>query len=228
MVPNIWQKEILELLHDSPMSGHLGINRTIARVQQRFYWLDYKLYITQLVNSYQMCGARQQPPRKAKGNMMQYQVGAPIERVALDRVGPFPVSNHGNKYILVVTDYFTRWVEGYHMDNAEKTTIVDLFITNVICRFGVPRQIHTDQGRRFESVIFKDLCTKLSIDKTRTTAFRPESDGLVERFNRTLEDILSKYINKNQKDWDEQLLLLLWLIGRQFKRRHNSPRVYSC
>ena len=205
MVPQIWQKEILELLHDRPMSGHLGINKTIARVQQRFYWLDYKLDITKLINGCQLCGARKQPPRKAKGKMMQYHVGAPMERVALDIVGPFPISNHGNKYILVVTDYFTRWVEGYPMANAETTTIVDLFITNFICRFGVPRQIHTDQGRQFESGLFKELCRKLSIDKTRTTAFRPQSDGLVERFNRTLEDILSKYINKNQKDWDEQL-----------------------
>ena len=87
------------------------------------------------------------------------------------------------------------------MPDMETTTIVD----NFVCRFGVPRQIHTDQGIQFESGLFKELCKKFSMDKTRTTALRPQSDGLVERFNRTLEDVLSKYISQNQKDWDDQL-----------------------
>ena len=87
--------------------------------------------------------------------MMQYHVGAPMERFALDIVSPFPVLNHGNKYIVVVTDYFTKWVEGYPMTNAETITMVDIFITNCICRFGILRRIHTVQGRQFESGLFK-------------------------------------------------------------------------
>ncbi|VDI58319.1 Hypothetical predicted protein [Mytilus galloprovincialis] len=65
--------------------------------------------------------------------------------------------------------------------------------------------MHSDQGRQFESGLFKELCAKLKIDKTRTTSFRPQSNGLVERYNRTLENTISKYISKNQRDWDEQL-----------------------
>ena len=109
--------------------------------------------------------------------MKQYNVGAPLERVALDLIGPLPLSYKGNKYALIVTDYFTKWAEAYSIPDMEAKFITDLFVNNFICRFGVPRQIHTDQGRQFESKLFRVLCEKFRIHKTRTTAFRPNSDG---------------------------------------------------
>ncbi|VDI64008.1 Hypothetical predicted protein [Mytilus galloprovincialis] len=128
-----------------------------------------------------------------------------MERVALDIIGPLPISYKNNKYALIVTDYFTKWVEGFPMPDMETTTIVDNLVNHFFCRFGIPCQMHSDQGRQFESGLFKELCAKLKIDKTRTTSFRPQSNGLVERYNRTLENTISKYISKNQRDWDEQL-----------------------
>jgi hypothetical protein len=204
LLPEVWKNDVMKMLHDDPQSGHLGIHRTVSRAQNRFYWVDYKPDIIKWVHNCTICNSRKQPHRKAKSKMKQCCVGAPMEPVALDLIGPLPLSHKGNKYVLIVSDYFTKWAEGYPIPDMETTTIVDNFVTNFVCRFGVPRQIHTDQGRQFESGLFKELCKKFSIDKTKTTAFRPQSDGLVERFNRTLEDILSKYVSQNQKDWDEQ------------------------
>lgn len=157
--------------------------------------------------------------------MKQYCVGAPMERVALYLIGPLPLSHKGNKYVLIVSDYFTKWAEGYPIPDMETTTIVDNFVTNFVCRFGVPRQIHTDQGRQFESGLFKELCKKFSIDKTRITPFRHQRDGLVERFNRTLEDILSKYVSQNQKDWDEQLP---WALMAYRSSEHDTTKFSPC
>ncbi|VDI56284.1 Hypothetical predicted protein [Mytilus galloprovincialis] len=148
-----------------------------------------------------------------------------MERVALDIIGPFPLSKKGNKYALIVSDYFTRWAEGYPMPDMETKTIIDNFVNNFVCRFGVPRQIHTDQGRQFESALFKELCTRLCIDKTRTTPYRPQSDGLVERLNRSLEEILSKYVSSNQKDWDEQLP---WAFMAYRSSVHESTKFSPC
>jgi hypothetical protein len=129
-------------------------------------------------------------------------VGEPLERIGIDILGPLPRSDKGNKYLLVISDYFTKWAEAFPMKNMEAETVTDKLIQGFITKFGVPRQIHTDQGRQFESLLFQELCRKFNIKKTRTTAYHPQSDGQVERFNRTLTDMLSKFIEENQKDWD--------------------------
>ncbi|PIK55025.1 Retrovirus-related Pol polyprotein from transposon [Apostichopus japonicus] len=130
---------------------------------------------------------------------------SPMERVAMDILGPLPVTDTGNRYILCVADYFTKWTEAYAIPNQEAVTVARVFVEQFVLRFGVPLQLHTDQGRNFESNLFKELAQLLGIDKTRTTAFHPQSDGMVERFNRTLEAMLSAVVSENQRDWDEWL-----------------------
>ena len=90
--------------------------------------------------------------------MKTYNVGAPLERVALNVLGPLPESDHGNKYILVVADYFTKWTESYSMPNQEATTVAKLLVEEFFVRFGVPRQLHSDEGRNFESAVFREMC----------------------------------------------------------------------
>ena len=75
----------------------------------------------------------------------------------------------------------------------------------IICRYGAPERIHTDQDGNFESSLFQEVCRFLGIEKTRTSAYHPEGDGIIERFNRTLEAMLSKYVEKYQRDWDIHL-----------------------
>ena len=109
-----------------------------------------------------------------------------MERVALDIVGLLPTSKRGNKYILVIKDYFTSWAEAFNLPNQEALTVARTVFNEWICRFGAPVAIHSDQGRNFESSMFAELCLLLGIHKTRTSPFHLQSDGLVERFNRTL------------------------------------------
>ncbi|KAK3735802.1 hypothetical protein QZH41_007422 [Actinostola sp. cb2023] len=139
--------------------------------------------------------------------MKRYNVGAPLERVALDVLGPLPESESSNKYIMVVADYFSKWTEAYAIPNQEAVAkrVVDEFVS----RFGVPRQLHSDQGRNFISAVFTKMCALLGINKTRTTALHPQSDGMVERYNKTLESMLAKFTSEHQRDWDEHLPLLM-------------------
>ena len=100
--------------------------------------------------------------------------------MAIDIVGPFPKSKEGNCYILVGCDYFTRWVEAYAIPNQEAKTIARKLTDELFFRFGPPEQLHSDQGRNFESDVIKEVCNLLGVHKTRTTAYHPQSDGLVE------------------------------------------------
>ena len=141
--------------------------------------------------------------------MRQYNVGSPMDRIAIDILGPLPVTEAGNKYILIAADYFTKWVEAFSLPNQEARTIADVLVKEFVCRFGVPLSIHSDQGRNFESALFTEICHLMGIKKTRTTPYHPQSDGMVERFNRTLEMELSKFAEHQQKDWDEHIPFLM-------------------
>ena len=138
--------------------------------------------------------------------MKQRGVGTPLQVVSLDLLGPFPDTNKKHyEYILSVCDHFTRWIELYPIKDMEAITVAKVFVEEFVSRHGICRQTLTDQGAQFESKLFKEICMLLGIDKKRSTSFHPQTNGIQERFNRTIEDMLSKYISTNQRDWDEHL-----------------------
>ena len=132
-------------------------------------------------------------------------VGEPWERVGVDITGPHPVSNKGNIYILTLIDHFTKWVELFPMRNQEASTVARLLVDRVFCVHGMPHQLLTDQGANFESELFREICSRLSIDKIRTTAYKPSTNGNIERFHSTLNSILAKWVSENHRDWDDKV-----------------------
>ncbi|CAC5404126.1 unnamed protein product [Mytilus coruscus] len=102
-------------------------------------------------------------------------------------------------------DITSNWLKSYAIPNHQALTVAYKLVTEFICRFGCPFQIHTDQGREFESDLFAAICDKLGIDKTRTCPYRPQSDGMVERFNQTLQSILRLFVNEHRNDWDNHI-----------------------
>lgn len=111
--------------------------------------------------------------------------------------------------MLVVMDYFSKWPEVYPVPDQEATTVAEALVQNWISRFGVPLLIHSDQGRNFTSTVFREMSDLLGMQKTQTTPLHPESDGMVERFNRTILNHLSIFVSQNQRDWDSKLPLFL-------------------
>ena len=128
-----------------------------------------------------------------------------MQRVATDILGPLPETSTGNSYILVVADYFTRWVEAFPIPNQEATTVAEKLVDKVFYRFSPPEQLHSDQGCQFESLLVAEVCRLLGIQKTRTTAYHPQSDGLVERWNRTLLHSLSTYVKDHPESWEDHV-----------------------
>jgi len=209
IVPSNRINQILVSAHDSPSGGHFGINKTLDKIRKRFYWASYKQDVEKWCRTCKICNARNGPSGKGKSPLQIYNVNAPFERVQMDILGPLPVSSSGNRYLLVVVDCFTKWVEAFPLRNPRAKTIAKIFVNQVISRHGVPLELHTDQGRNFESKLFRELMCLLGIKKTRTTPLHPQSDGQVERQHRTILNYLSKFILENQKDWDEWIPMCL-------------------
>ena len=197
---------VLQQYHNSKVAGHMGETRTLYRVKERYYWAGMRTDVRAWVRQCSDCARRKPPPRKKRSLLRQYGVGAPLERVALDVLGPLPVTHNGNQYVLVIGDYFSKWIEAYGIPNQQAETVADKF-AEFVCRLGMPKELHSDQGSNFESRVFQETLKLLGINKTRTTAYNPKSDGMVERFNKTLVTIVSLMLDpiKQQRDWDDQL-----------------------
>jgi transposase InsO family protein len=208
VVPKSLQKEVLASLHDSLSGAHLGLKKTVSKLKQRFYWFGFKTSVRDWIRNCVSCGARKRPHHTPRAPLQSYRVGAPMDRVAMDIVGPFPLSNQGNRYILVIQDHFTKWTEAYALPDYTATTVAKMFVYEFVSRFGAPLEVHTDQGRNFEADLFKEMCQLLGAHKTRTSPYRPCSNGSVERFNSTLLKMITAYVSQNQGDWDEHLPLL--------------------
>ena len=133
---------------------------------------------------------------------------------AFDRVGvdviQFVRSESGNKYAVVFVDYLTKWVEVYTTRDQTALTIARLFVENIISRHGVPRELLSDRGANFLSSLLQEVCIVMGVHKVNTTVYHPQGDGLVERFNRTLTEMLSKTVEKSGKDWDEKIPYVLF------------------
>ncbi|GFO31467.1 Pol polyprotein [Plakobranchus ocellatus] len=127
----------------------------------------------------------------------------PMERVHLDFLGPLPKTKSGNEYVLMIVDQFTKWVGCIPLPSQTAEVTATAIVREFFSRFGCPLQIFTDQGRNFESGLFKSLCTALHIRKYRTTPYHPSSNDQVERYNRTLLNAVRCYLNGRQDRWDE-------------------------
>ena len=199
-VPRDLREEILKMAHNHPTSGHMGRRRTSFRVRQRFIWPGMYQDIRAFCDACIPCQRRHRPSPAKRAPMVTETTSMPFERIAVD-VTEMPTSLKGNNCALVIMDYFSKYVRIYPMADQKTETILEGLL-DWVHDFGVPDRLHSDQGRQFESRVFQAMCERLGIHKTRTTPYHPESDGMVERFNRTLKDMISKYVDAEGLHWD--------------------------
>ena len=133
----------------------------------------------------------------------------PFQRMATDIVGPLPRSRSGNWYVLVICDYATRYLEAIPLRHIDAEHVAEELVT-VFARVGVPQEILTDQGSNFTSQLLREVYNLLQVHAIQTSPYHPQTDGLVERFNQTLKQMLRKAATEEGKDWDKLLPYLLF------------------
>ena len=207
VLPLVHQKDVLDQLHDSPVSGgHFAVEKTLNRIRQRFWWPQMRQHVEKKVELCIPCAARRTAGKRRTAELQPMQVGTRFNTVAADILGP--VTKGGKtkcKYVLAMTDLFTKYVKTVPLKDLDAKEVANSLVENWVLRFGVPDVLHTDQGTNFNSDLMKEVCSLLQIDKSRTTAYHPEGNGQVERFNRVIADTISKYCAENPRTWDEFL-----------------------
>uniref|UniRef100_A0A3B5QVZ8 Gypsy retrotransposon integrase-like protein 1 n=2 Tax=Xiphophorus TaxID=8082 RepID=A0A3B5QVZ8_XIPMA len=219
VLPRKLQLDVMRQMHEGPVGGHFGVERTLTRLRTRYYWYHMREDVALWCKTCTSCASRARPQKTPQAPMGTVQVGAPMERIALDIMGPLNETERGNRYVLVIQDYFTKWTEAFPIPNERAVTVAGIVASEWVCRYGIPQALHSDQGRNFESEVFQGMCSLFGIDKTHTTPFRPQSDGQVERFNATLQKILATTAARCHWDWD---LMIPYAVMAYRSTKHSA------
>ena len=204
-VPVQLRQEILHASHAIPTAGHLGELKTIHRVRERYFWIGLVRDVTTFVAGCRACQQFKSPRRATQGELQPVVVTEPWHTVNLDTFGPLPATESGNSFVMVFTDHFTKWVEAFAVPSNDAATAARLLVNEIVSRYGAPSRLLTDRGSNFVSALVTAACRYLGIDRATATAYHPQTDGVVERFNATLANMLASFTARNQRDWDVHL-----------------------
>ena len=209
VLPEQCRRTVLRLAHEIPLSGHMGKRKTAQRILQRFYWPSLYRDVAEFIKSCTEC--QKVSPRRVKPAPLIPLpiIEEPFSRIALDVVGPLPRSRSGNRFILVMCDYATRYPEAVPLRSVDAEHVAEELV-KLFTRVGVPAEILTDQGSNFMSQLLREVYRLLHVEPIRTSPYHPQTDGLVERFNQTLKAMLKKAASEDGKDWDRLIPYLLF------------------
>ncbi|XP_063586253.1 uncharacterized protein LOC134763615 [Penaeus indicus] len=212
VVATCYRSKVIGLAHDLG-GGHLGIKKTLDKVIRYFYWPGVKSDVTRYCRTCDICqrvGKPNQviPPAPLKPIPAFEE---PFSRVNIDCVGPFPKTKSGNRFLLTLMCASTRYPEAIPLKRATSRTIVPVLI-NFFTQYGMPRVLQSDQGSNFWSVMFQEVMKLLHIKQFSATAYRPQTQGALERYHQTLKSMLTKYCQETGNEWDLGVPLMLYAI----------------
>ena len=204
IIPYDLREEVMKAVHTGMTGGHYGARKTCSQLQRRAYWKSWRQDCIRYVKRCPQCASyrRGQPPRQ--GELQDMQVGAPMERAGIDLTGPWPRSD--NKiYILTFIDHFTKWADAIPLPNKEAHTVAKALVNRIFTQVGCVSQLLSDQGKEFDNSLMNSLCHLLQTDKIRTTPYKASTNACVERLHRSMNSLIAKCIDENQRNWTEVL-----------------------
>lgn len=210
---------VMFIMHDHPISAHFAVKVTFDKVRGRYYWPKMYKDIRIYVESCDQCQRRGKPQKK--NELHSIGIIEPFHQIGIDIVGPLPKTERDNKYIVVAMDYFTKWPEAKALKEANAKEVAMFIYEDIICRHGCPKKILSDRGTHFNNQVIEKLVEKFQIKHKFSTPYHPKTNGLVERFNKTLCEALAKLTGED-KDWDLHIGSVLFAYRN---KKHSSIKV---
>ena len=204
-IPEKLRDSVLYALHDDMSSGHLGYKKTFEKLAKRYYWDGMRDYCEKYVKSCVDCQTKKPGTLVKSGFLNPIKVGSPFEMVGVDIVGPFPRSNSGKLYIIVAVDYMTKYAITKPIRKANAMEVSKFFVNEIVSKHGAPTKILSDRGTPFLSKVSSSVFSLMGTKHLKTTAYKPSTNGLTERMNKTIVNMISMYVSSSQKDWDQIL-----------------------
>ena len=196
VLPSSMKPNVLTSLHHS--MGHQGVDRTTKLLQRRVHWPRMHRETKDYISNCERCLMCSQP--KDTGKMGHLLATRPLETIAIDFTILQPASD-GKENVLVITDVFTKFTQAIPTRDQRATTVANVLQREWFVRYGVPRRIHSDQGRHFESALIHELCELYNITKSHTTAYHPQGNAQCEIFNYTMNGLLRSLSPEHKRQW---------------------------
>ena len=205
------REKCLRLAHEALFGGHMGVQKTLDRILTNFYWPGMQAEVARFCKSCDICQRTVPKGRVPKAPLDQMtSIDVPFKRIAVDLVGPiFPTSDSGNKYILTVVDYATRYPEAVALPSIETTRVAEALL-DIYSRVGFPQEVLSDLGTQFTSSLMQEISRLISVKQLNTSPYHPMCNGLVEKFNGTMKQILKRLCAERPKDWDRYLSAVMF------------------
>ena len=217
VIPRTFVEKAMYLTHASSIAGHLGVDKTLRRAQNNFYWKGMKAEIKEYVSSCLMC-------QKFKGHTHRIPPARswPIstekfQRVHMDLVGPLPISPCGKRFIIVISDSLTRYIFTRALPNKSAEIVAQAF-REFINLYGCPIQIVTDNGKEFVNAVLSNLTKHYKVEHTPIKAYRPSANGLVESKNKVVISILKFLIADEVHTWPDALSTATFALNSAYNR----------
>ena len=205
VLPSSFINRILKGLHNE--LGHLGKERTLSLVRERFYFPGMAKAVDAWISACDRC-LRRKSPTNARAPLVNIRTTQPLELLCIDYLS-LESSKGGFQNILVLTDHFTRYAQAFPTKNQTAKTTAEVLFNQFIVHYGFPQRIHSDQGANFQSGLIKELCHIAGIEKSRTTPYHPMGNGMCERFNRTLLGMLGTLTPDQKTSWKSHVAPLV-------------------
>lgn len=195
------KQELMRAYHDGILGGHFGTDKTYKKLRAKYQWTGMKRDVERYIGSCHHCQSHKSSrPVKMPLKLTDISI-QPFDKIFIDIVGPLPISNNGNKYILSMVDDLTRFVEFAAIPDQQADTIARALFEQILCRYNIPKEIVTDNGTNFVGKVFNQLCKMFGVKKLRTTAYHPQAN-LVERQHSTMGNYIRIFVDDHPTTWD--------------------------
>jgi hypothetical protein len=213
VIPTTLVPTVIMSYHDLPFTALQGVSRTVEFISKKYWWETLRKDESEFIGKCDAC-AKRKTGRRVIAPMGEAIVAKEfLDVVSLVIVGPLPLSERGNRYLLTFINHFTRFCDAIPIARQDTETIAREFVVRIITQYGVPKKLLTDRGASFMSGLIKETCKLLKIQKLQTSSYHPQGNGICERMHILLIDMLSHSVRKDARDWDLFIPMQLWHIG---------------
>ncbi|CAF3858733.1 unnamed protein product [Rotaria magnacalcarata] len=207
------RSDIMKIYHDTPANGaHFGRDKTLQKIKARYYWNNMNNDICNYIKSCIRCNQNNPIRRKPAGYLKPIEPPSGVwQLLSMDFHGSIiPTSRRGNKYIISITDILSKFVIAKAVRDCTANTAARFLQEEVICKYGTPKCILTDNGTHFISTMMEQLLQQLGITHLYSTPYHPQTNGQIERFNGTMDAKIAALSNQHRSDWDDQLPFVIF------------------